>query len=305
MASPDGREQILSPTALQIISTALLSTAALFLLLAHGQSRLTLRAQANLLDHRTDAVEFRGGSERPLPSLDPTWVQALGLNYSTFHADLFWIGGVVDHGEARRNSRIPRQTSYYMEMARLADPRFARIYQWYPDAYIGAKGIVSHEDLERVNRFIDLGIEEFPSASTLPYRAALNYIGFSHWHTPEQRLEQARKAVEYLRRVSQLRDVPANTPLLLDYFEQQIQKIEGGDLEPLDEERFARLYLLTPDDQVRQRIRTMLKERGADVDALLAEPEALIRQERQQREASLYDMLYLDLWMALFAQDRL
>jgi len=237
-------------------------------------------------------------------SLPEPWVLRAGtLNYGTFAADLGWAAAVVDHGEAKRRGRLSDSLEHNADVVAMTDPMFLPIYSWFSAAYLNNLGKVDPSDVGRVNNFLKRGMAVHPTEFSLPYSAALNYIGYSANLDPNTRLRQVEDAIQLLETSSGLIGADESVPLLLGWFfhrKRQLMKGKANSENTIKQEIDFNLKLLAQSSspEVREAIQENLKMLGADTGLAT---KTLIDQQRTLDLALLQSQPYLplDFWLTL------
>jgi hypothetical protein len=239
------------------------------------------------------------------PTLTAPVMRAAFLNYETLAADLSFIGALTYYGERLRTHREPKYLYDRAKRTVRLDDRFYHVYEWFPASYLNSRTLVSTEDIERTNRFLDRGIERFPSRYELPYMAGMNYVGYSADASRERRIRELERAIDYLERASMLEGSPAVLPMTVAWMyrrkrqlasekrEDAAQRPAGLDADERD--FYATMYLLAEDESTRQAIRAKLERSGGSAEAILERARRLERHFRRAHERR-WTFVPPDLW---------
>ena len=204
------------------------------------------------------------------PEAEP--LEALSLNHPTLAADIVWIWAVVYYGE-RHNDRQIKYLDRFAETISQLDPRFYDVYSWFSTTYINSNYPPSHADLQKVRRFLERGMNYFPTDYRLPHEAGLNYIGFSAGRPDHLRIEELTNGIRHLERAAKLDDAPDVLPFTISWMYQrrrQLREKSNGEpdnsraISDREIEFLAEMYYLVDSESNRQRIAQMLgrTERG-------------------------------------------
>jgi hypothetical protein len=251
----------------------------------------------------SSALQFASTPRETIVLPDASILRVVSLNSTTFAGDVAWAAAVVDHGEAKRNGRLSDAIGHNAAVIADIDPGFLRIYEWYPAAYLNNLAKVDSADVDRVNDFIKAGMVIHPLDFSLPYSAALNYIGYSNGLTREKRLDQVNDAIRLLEGSVALSGADESVPLLLTWFYSRKRQL----LNNVDDSKHAKdaeiafnLKLLsqTTDSDIRIVAQQNLRLLGVDDLAVL---QAVNGQQRSLDLALLRSQPYLplDFWLTL------
>lgn len=270
------------------------------ILLKSAAVLLTLLSFLNAsVDLDRSELVFRDQSWRSAPLPDAQLMRTGLLNHSTLAADLAWSWTVIENTEAKRAGRtsdaMPANAAKLVEL----DPKFYRAFEWFPGAYLLYRSPVTDADLGLVNNYIDIGIRAYPNDWYLPFSAALNYIGYSSRHTPEERLAQNTRALAYLRDSASKPGARDDIGGMILYFENRQRRLEGK--APSREEEAAtylKLLQQTTNPALRESLVNSLKQLGLTEDAYIS---AFYADQQKLLLASLQTEPYLplDLWLSL------
>lgn len=229
-----------------------------------GIGSTVIQAEQSQLRAHTDLH-----SEVELPSTDI--LQAGFLNFEEFAADLIWIQALQYFGQQERAERTPVSLDEYAKTVAGLDPYFYEIYPWFVATYRGSRFPITADDIRTMNRFLDQGIERFPNRWRLPYKAGMNYIGYSQNRTPSGRLGEVESAIDYLQKASSLPGASSNIPMTISWLYERRRQLraqleESGeqatDTMTTDSqiEYLTDVYFLVEDPSTRRHIRASLAE---------------------------------------------
>lgn len=278
---------------------------------------LVLNFMFSHLEHRTHdalrSVYASTESQRRLPSEGA--LRVLFGGFETLAADVVWIWSLVYYGEKRAQSRNPAYLEDYARTIVALDPYFHPVYRWFSTTYINSHHPPSHEDLERVERFLERGTEYFPDDHRLLKTAGLNYIGYSSDRPPDVRLEEVERAIELLERAAQHEGAPDNLPFTVAWLYQRKRQLErrlAGESDSTREETegpaseqvefFTNMYYLVDSASARQRIRSKLEQFGQG-DVLL-ERGARYRRQLKDEHRRRFPYLPIGLWTTVITPTR-
>ena len=284
-----------------MLSAVIWATITVVLLLSFLFSSLALRRAETRRPSRTFADE--------VPVLGaPVW-RALTLNYTTWAADLRWVETLIYYGEIRRAHRDPEHLLLRAEQIAALDPDFYRPTEWAAAAFFSVRSSITGEDIETVNRFLDRAAERFPERHELPYMAGMNYIGYAPAKEPRARAAEMARAIGYLERAVELDPSNEVLPFTIGYLysrrRQLLSKAGQGEAsteEDLAQARafFGRLYSLSQDAAMRERLEAKLRSLGVKPEELV-EAQAFGTAYRERRRESLYGFLPDAFWFAVEA----
>lgn len=238
-----------------------------------------------------------------------TYLKTMGLNFDTFTSSMVWIAGLLYYGEytlaPKKVRRSPEHLQDYTQTMIDIDPRYEEPYHWFASTYLFSRKKVEHEDLERINDFMDIAIQRFPTKSNYLYDAGMHYIGYSVRRDPATRIKELEKGIDYLERASQFNNVSEDVPFTVGYMYRLKgsleRKLKG---EAVDSEQDAQaqrqfyidLYKTTTDTNLRGRLRKKLVAVGVPEEAIVKlEPAG--QDKLQRRYARKRPYLPLDVWM--------
>jgi hypothetical protein len=252
-------------------------------------------------------LQLPSGAEHQFPSASST--RALLLDFETLGADLAWVWSLVYWGEHRTNVAPPKYLEDNAETVAALDPKFYPVYDWFSTTYIQSHLPPSHEEIERVNAFLEQGMNQFPTDYRLPYSAGMNQIGYSEHRTARERLEELSRGIEYLQRASRLSGAPPDLPLTVSWMYQRRRqvraKLEGasgsstnGSVSRQKVEFLAEIYYAIDDPGTRRSIRRILSQsdRGKK---LLANYQQQYQRTLKQRRLASFPYLPLETWSAV------
>jgi hypothetical protein len=271
--------------------------------LATGALLLTISALFSNLTFERATYGLQSPSREAL-ELPPSWLAStLSLNYRTFAADILWVGTLVDYGESMRAGITPPFLLENGHVIADLDPRFRKVYDWFPNTAMTRNPFISEDEIQDVNRFLERGMVHFPSDAELPFTAAMNYIGYSGKVDNARRLRETEHAIAYLERALQLENAHETIPFVLSWFIDRRRRLLGLEQksEP-DREREIRMLsraLLTVDDEhLRARIRNKLERMNAS-ESVVSAARQLEAEFAESRRASELEFLPADLWTAV------
>lgn len=247
------------------IRRILLGALALLAALGFGLTKLELESEESQLRAR-----LHHQPEVTLPSAN--LLRYGTLNFETFAADLLWIQALQYFGRQSRRNQPPVSLEEFATTIANLDPYFYQIYPWFAATYRGSHFPISVEDVQTMNRFLDRGIDRFPSHWRLPYKAGMNYIGYSQDRTTKERLREINSAIDYLQKASMLPGAPSTLPLTISYlYERRRQLKQSLDNETVDAGNEAiagqarvkyltDIYFLIEDQTTRKKLRAMLRQ---------------------------------------------
>lgn len=149
------------------VATVVKAAISILVLLSTLNSQLEFSRQ--VLAHRADRFE-----ELYLEA--STSLRVASLNYSTLAATLGWVALVVNYGVGKRRWASFQHLEHNSQVVNDLDPRFRRLYDWFPGVYLVFRWPQRYEDAEAATRFVSRGFDLFPDGS-LPFHAAMSYIG--------------------------------------------------------------------------------------------------------------------------------
>jgi hypothetical protein len=190
------------------------------------------------------------------------------LNYQTMSGDIVWIRTLLLFGEDKRRG-VSSPGSVLSAGRQIADfdPLFRDIYVFFPAMAVSGKSRLSEEELEEITRFMEQGFAQFPDDADLPFRAALNFIGYSEGADDERRLREVERAIGLLR-ISVARDpVAVDSVNVLRWFLNRRARLLGQQPDPDEQRRLLEgLLLHTADLRVRESVIAELGDMGINVD---------------------------------------
>lgn len=201
--------------------------------------------------------------------------------FKTFQADLIWVSLLLNYGENKRLG-IHDHDSILMagEAISKADPHFYQNYDHVPALYLGARALVSFDEILGISEFQADGAEHFKHDSTLLLSASMNFVGYGGILKEEQRLRGYYKAIQYLKKAI-MRD-PDNPELyaVLEWFNSRVSKMAKD--RDYDAENLATVLRHTKDDGVRKRLLEAF-----DIDDTLPPIPTAIRLQYLRRDVAL------------------
>ncbi len=204
-------------------------------------------------------------------------MRAAFLNYETFAADVGWVALVVNYGAGHLAVVKFENLENNGEVVRALDPRFFRLYEWFPAVYLNRVYPVTFERAEYVTNFLQPGFEAFPNDGRLPFHAAMSYIGIQNpvGEGPQRRYER----VIELAQLSALRGDPDAAGVLPFYR----ARLEGSPAEShaAEAEFLLKLFARAESAREREQISEQLKALGTNADALAASLERFKAFNRQ------------------------
>lgn len=254
----------ISETGLRAIRWTMLTGGLIIAVILFALASTSVQAEQSQLRARIDLR-----SEVELPSTDI--LQAGVLNFEEFAADLIWIQALQYFGRQERAERTPVSLDEYADAVAGLDPYFYEIYPWFVATYRGSRFPISAEDIRTMNRFLDRGIERFPNRWRLPYKAGMNYIGYSKNRAPRERLEEVESAIDYLQTAAALPGASSNIPMTISWLYERRRQLRDQ-LKESDEktasakatdsriEYLTDVYFLVEDPSTRRHIRASLAE---------------------------------------------
>jgi hypothetical protein len=206
-------------------------------------------------------------SDVSLPA--PSVLEASLLGFSGLAADLSWIQGLQYFGQQQQLSRQPVSLHDYADTIARLDPYFYEVYPWFSATYRGTHFPISSSDVATMNQFLDRGIRRFPDRWRLPYKAGMNYIGYPHGRSSQQRIREFSAAINYLEQASSLPGAPSSVPLTISWLYERRRGLQtridgetsGANSEDSRKvEYLTDVYFLIEDPSTRRQIRSMLEQ---------------------------------------------
>lgn len=186
------------------------------------------------------------------------------LNFRTMSADIVWIRTLLHFGEnKRRGVHSPATVLSAGRQIANFDPLFKEVYSTFPALVISGRSRLNEAELEEITRFLEEGIVQFPNDPELPFRAALNFIGYSEGADNDRRLREIERAIRLLH-ISIARDPSAlDSTNVLRWFLKRRARLLGEMPDRKEEiELLEGLLLQTSDARVRESILTELEAMG-------------------------------------------
>lgn len=231
------------------------------------------------------------------------------LGFDTLATDLAWIWSLAYYGEHRSDAVRPKFLEHNAKTIADLDPYFFEVYEWFSASYIRSRHPPTHEDIEKVNAFLERGMEYFPTNYHLPYDAGLNYVGYARFRTDRQRIDELTSAIRYLQRASRLEGAPDILPLTVAWMYQRRRQIRAklkGEsasrqrpgMSTQQIEFLADVYFLLEDKGVRRSIESMLNE-SEQGRRILSSRGKSYAQRLEEERLSRFSYLPIGLWTAV------
>ena len=258
---------------------------------------------ASLLERRQDAMYE---PDRQLVQADVR--KALFLNYDTFSSDLLWISlqlYMSDFREAGAKAPPPAHMIEYGELIHAIDPNFTPVYEWLNAAYINSRLPIDSTELHRITDFFLKGAPYVEDPGDLYYHAGMNFIGYSHEHTREEKIAGIKRGIELLQQASMYPASNAKIPGVVSYLFSRLERLQTKEESDQVESTQALIeyqratYTMAGDQQTREYIVAKLRELGVtdqELEELRRRHGPQVDLLKQAYRAYLPDTLWLTLY---------
>ena len=188
-----------------------------------------------------------------------TYYQALSLNYTTFVASTLWVRSMIGYGEALRKKKEKRNVLDNGLVLAQIDPKFRKLYDWFPAIPLNYPEGPSKSDFEKIDRFMEKGIQNIDDPN-LNFGAAMNHIGYNRNLSNEEKRHFYTVAAQFLEPILDHPKAPDRTSGAYSYFKKGGHFKDG--IAPKEEAAFLSLLLVSSNEIDREPIRHRLVELG-------------------------------------------
>jgi hypothetical protein len=197
----------------------------------------------------------------------PAALRHIALGHTELMADLIFIRAVVYFGTQLTEKGDYRWLENYLETITELDPYWKTPYTWAGVATMYNGRPITNREVLASNRFLELGIRQFPTDWELPFMLACNYLFELKTDDPRQRQEWKHVGGEWVRHAAAVGGAPSWVPLLAA----TILRQEGQDEAAIH--HLEEVYVTTQDDKTRQEVGNQLKALHAKIDFAKADRE--------------------------------
>lgn len=254
---PRTRRWALSAPARAVVATALLLCG--LVLIGDMDSRADRSLHEAPIPQRVDHLLLP-----PVPLL-----RAMGLGQDTLVASLLWVKALAYFGEHFTRDRRYRWLETYVDTIADIDPRFRKLYEW-AGVVVMYGGRIDNRAVRASIHILERGVEAFPDDWQLSFMVGCNYAFELRAANKEQKQENIKTALTYLRRASYAPGAPAYMAGFVSSLYERVGWLEAAAAYLQD------AYLQTEDEGLREQVGLRLsKYRGdAEVERLRQATEA-------------------------------
>jgi len=196
-------------------------------------------------------------------------LRAMGLGQDTLVGSLLWVKALAYFGERFSKDRRYRWLETYVDTIADVDPQFRKLYEW-AGVVVMYGGRIDNRAVRSSIRILERGVEAFPDDWQLAFMLGCNYAFELKASNQEQKQQNLKSALLYLRRASYAEGAP---PYVVGFVGSLYQRV--GWLE-VAAAYLQDAYLQTEDPELRERLEGMLtRYRGdAEIERLRQEAES-------------------------------
>ncbi|MDB4968825.1 MAG: hypothetical protein JWN44_4514 [Myxococcales bacterium] len=195
----------------------------------------------------------------------PSALRALSVGHPELMADLVFVRGLVYFGTQLEQKGDYRWLENYLQTITELDPNWKTPYQWAGVATMYNGKAITNEMVQASNRFLELGVRQFPDDWELPFMLGCNYLFELKTTDPKQREEWNHLGGGWVRHSAIVGGAPPWVPLLAA----TIMRKEGQEEAAL--RHLEEVFVSTQDDKTREEVRNRLLSLHAKIDLARAE----------------------------------
>jgi hypothetical protein len=199
----------------------------------------------------------------------PAALRALSLGHDELMADLVFVRGLVYFGTQLEQKGEYRWLENYLDTITQLDPRWKTPYRWAGVATMYNGKPIQNDMVHLSNRFLELGVRQFPDDWELPFMLGCNYLFELKTTDHKLREEWDHAGGEWVRHAAIVGGAPPWVPLLAA----TIMRREGQEEAAI--RHLEEVYVSTQDERTREEVRNRLVSLHAKID--------LAREERERR----------------------